>query len=140
VSVGRRQGNGAAEDSRTTAEQYLAALSSGNVDSIVALVTDDFHNEHTSELGSGLVGRSAYAERLPGFLQQFSALQYEVVDSIAEGDRVAMRYRMTANCGGHPIDIPGVMLFTIRDGLVAHRTDVWDSLTFLRQTGAVEER
>jgi hypothetical protein len=47
---------------------------------------------------------------------------------------------MTANFDGHPIDIPGVMLFEIRDGLVAHRTDVWDSLTFLRQTGAVEER
>ena len=67
-------------------------------------------------------------------------LQYEVVDSIVEGNRVAVRYRMTANCAGHPIDIPGVMLFEIDDGLVARRTDVWDSLTFLRQTGAVDER
>ena len=37
---------------------------------------------------------------------------------------------------GHPIDIPGVMLFEVVDGLVARRTDVWDSQTFLRQTGA----
>ena len=36
-------------------------------------------------------------------------------------------------------DIPGVMLFEIRDGLIARRTDVWDSLTFLRQTGAVQQ-
>jgi hypothetical protein len=31
------------------------------------------------------------------------------------------------------------MLFQLRDGLIARRTDVWDSLTFLRQTGAVDE-
>jgi steroid delta-isomerase-like uncharacterized protein len=127
-------------DPRTTAEQYLGALSSGDVDVVVALVTDDFVNEHTSELGSGLVGRSAYAERLPGFLSQFAALQYEVVETIAEHDRVAVRYRLTANFEGHPLDIPGVMLFEVRDGLIARRTDIWDSLTFLRQTGSVDER
>ena len=97
-------------------------------------------NEHTSELGTGLVGRDAYAERLPGFLAQFAALQYEVIDTIVEGGRVAVRYRMTANFDGHPIDIPGVMLFEISEGLIDRRTDVWDSLTFLRQTGAVDER
>jgi ketosteroid isomerase-like protein len=127
-------------DARATVEQYLTALSSADAAGAAALVTDDFVNEHTSELGSGLRGRAAYAERLPGFLAQFAALQYEIVDTIVEGDRVAVRYRMTANCQGHPIDIPGVMLFRVADGLIAQRTDVWDSLTFLRQTGAVEER
>jgi len=125
---------------RVTVEQYLTALSSADVEATASLVTEDFTNEHTSELGSNVQGRAAYAERLPGFLAQFAALHYEVVDTIVEGDRVAVRYRMTANCGGHPIDIPGVMLFRVVDGLIAQRTDVWDSLTFLRQTGAVEER
>ena len=127
-------------DPRTTALDYLAALSAADSAAAVALVTDDFVNEHTSELGSDLDGRAAYAERLPGFLAQFAALHYEVIDTITEGQRVAVRYRMTANFHAHPVDIPGVMLFDIRDGLVARRTDVWDSLTFLRQTGAVEER
>jgi steroid delta-isomerase-like uncharacterized protein len=127
-------------DARATVEQYLQALSSGDVTAIVTLVSDDFHNEHTSTLGSSSHGRDEYQARLPGFLAQFAALQYEVVDSIAESDRVAVRYRLTANCSGHPIDIPGVMLFHVRDGRIARRTDVWDSLTFLRQTGAVEER
>ena len=43
---------------------------------------------------------------------------------------------MTASYDGHPIDITGVMLFEVADGLIARRTDVWDSQTFLRQTGA----
>ena len=127
-------------DARTTVEQYLTALSSGDVDAVIALVTDDFHNEHTSTLGSSSHGRDTYRQRLPGFLEQFAALQYEVVGIIAEHDRVAAQYRLTANFDGHPLDIPGVMLFEVRDGLIARRTDVWDSLTFLRQTGAVAER
>lgn len=127
-------------DPRNTAEAYLAALSAADVDRVLSLVTDDFVNEHTSELGSGCRGRDEYGARLPGFLGPFAALHYEVIESITEGSSVSVRYRMTANFDGHPIDIPGVMLFSIDDGLVARRTDVWDSLTFLRQTGAVEDR
>jgi ketosteroid isomerase-like protein len=127
-------------DARTIAERYLTALSAADADAVLESVADDFVNEHTSEIGTATYGRSTYAERLPGFLAQFVALHYEVIDSIAEGDRVAVRYRLTANFDGHPIDVPGVMLFEVHDGLVSRRTDVWDSLTFLRQTGAVEER
>lgn len=121
-------------------EQYLTALSNGDVTAVVACVTPDFHNEHTSALGSGSLGRDEYRARLPAFLERFAALHYEVVDTIVEGDRAAVRYRLTANFDGHPIDLPGVMLFSVRDGAIARRTDVWDSLTFLSQTGAVEER
>lgn len=119
--------------------QYLTALSNARVDEVVSLVTDDFHNEHTSTLGSSSTGRDAYRDRLPGFLAQFSGLQYEVITTIVEGASIAVRYRLTANFQGDPLDIPGVMLFEVRDHHIAHRTDVWDSMTFLRQTGAVEE-
>jgi ketosteroid isomerase-like protein len=60
--------------------------------------------------------------------------------TVVDDRQAAVRYRLTATVDGHAIDIPGLMLFEIRDGLIAHRTDFWDSLTFLRQTGAVEER
>jgi ketosteroid isomerase-like protein len=119
--------------------EYLAALSAHDVDRIVACVTEDFVNEHTSALGSTSSGREVYRGRLPGFLGQFESLRYEVVDTIVEGDRVAARYRMTAIHEDHALDIPGVMLFIVRDGLIAQRTDVWDSLTFLRQTGMAAE-
>lgn len=121
-------------------ERYLHAISDADADAAAGLVTDDFHNEHTSELGSTSHGRDEYHRRLPGFLEQFAGLHYEVIATVADGDQVVVRYRLTANAGGHPIDIPGVMWFRVRDGLIAHRVDVWDSLTFLRQTGAVEER
>jgi hypothetical protein len=103
-------------------------------------VTDDFVNEHLSELGSGCVGRDEYRRRLPGFLAEFGDLRY-TVEAISALDRVGevvARYRLTATYETMPIDIVGVMWFAVRDGKVARRTDVWDSLTFLRQTGRAD--
>ena len=128
-----------AMEPRSIATRYLAALSAGDPDAIAACVTFDFENEHASALGSSSYGRLGYHDRLPGFLAQFVGLSYEVVSTIAEGDEVAVRYRLTAVHDGYPIDIPGVMLFVIEDGLVAKRTDIWDSLTFLRQIGAITD-
>jgi hypothetical protein len=108
-------------------------------------VTDDFVNEHLAELGFGSVGRDEYRSRLPGFLTAFAGARYTVVtlgvlaetDPPAHGD-VVVRYRFEANHEGTTIDLPGVMWFAVRDGLVARRTDLWDSLTFLRQTGQAD--
>jgi ketosteroid isomerase-like protein len=121
--------------------RYLAGLSSGDPATVLACVGDGFFNEHTSALGSSCTGKDEYAARLPGFLAQFDRLAYAIVDTITESSddgstNVSVRYRMTATHDGHPIDIPGVMLFEVDGGLIRRRTDVWDSLTFLRQTGA----
>jgi ketosteroid isomerase-like protein len=102
-------------------------------DAIAAHVTDDFVNSHASALGSGCVGRDEYRRRLPDFLDRFTGLRYDDVDVIADGDRAAAAYRLRARYDGHDIDIAGVMVFELRDGRIASRTDVWDSLTFLRQ-------
>ena len=103
-------------------------------------MTEDFHNEHTSALGTGLRGRDAYRARLPGFLAEFSDLRYEVEDVIVDGDRAAVPYTMTCVWLGdppaeHPVAIRGVFRFRVEDGLIAHRVDYWDSGDFLRQVG-----
>ena len=120
-------------------QQYLDAFASADPDALAALVTDDFVNEHLSELGSGCTGRDEYRRRLPGFLSTFAGARY-VVDAIGPlGDAdVVARYRFAAEYEGMPIDIPGVMWFEVRDDLIARRTDLWDSLTFLRQTGQAD--
>jgi ketosteroid isomerase-like protein len=62
-------------------------------------------------------------------------LHYEVEDTIAEGDKVAVPYILTATVDGHPIRIRGMFRFVVRDGLVAHRVDYWDSKDYERQVG-----
>jgi len=114
---------------------YLRSFASGDPDQVARHVTENFVNEHTAALGSGCVGRDEYRRRLPGFLASFPALEYEIEQLIVDGDRVAAAYRMTATPAQGPVDIRGVMVIEVRDGLVTRRTDYWDSLTFLRQTG-----
>lgn len=122
----------------STAEQvaatYLASFATADPDRIAVLVTEDFVNEHASALGGGCRGRDQYRERLPGFLASLPGLRYEVEQLVVDGNTVAAAYRLTATSDDHPVDIRGVMMIEVRDGLVAARTDYWDSLTFLRQT------
>ena len=123
---------------------YLQALGGDDPDAVIAFVADDFRNEHFSALGSNSTGRDEYRRRLPGFMEAFRGRHYEI-DAVVEqrgddaaddsGDVVA-RYRLTATSDGTPIDIPGMMWITVEHGLITRRIDSWDSLTFLRQTGA----
>lgn len=113
---------------------YIEALNAHDVDRIASCVSEDFVNEHTSAAGHSLVGRDAYRERLPRFLGDMQGLHYDVEEVIADGDRCALAYRMGATWQGHPFSIRGVFRMRVRDGLIAHRVDYWDSLDFMKQT------
>ena len=102
---------------------------------MVAHVSEGFSNVHTSALGLPSEGRAGYLSRLGDFLATFAGLSYEAEEIIVEGDRVAAAYVMRARADGKPFEIRGVMRLTVRDGLIERRTDYFDSLTFLRQTG-----
>jgi len=115
---------------------YLASFAAADADAVAAHVAADFRNEHTSALGSSSTGRDEYRRRLPAFLASFPGLAYEVETVIADGGDVAVAYRMTATSDGHPVTVRGVMVFDVVDGLIAGRTDYWDSLGFLRQVSA----
>lgn len=119
----------------TVAESYLASFATGDPEAIAAHVSEDFRNEHTSALGEPCRGRASYRERLAGFLERFEGLVYEPEEILVAGDRVAAAYVMRARYKGKPIEIRGVFRMTIVDGLVTHRCDYFDSLSFLRQTG-----
>jgi hypothetical protein len=124
----------------TRARAYLASFAEGDPDAIAALVTDGFVNDHASALGTGCVGRAEYARRLPGFLASMPGLRYEAGEPIVQGERVALPYVLhatgTTPAGDDvPVHVRGVMLLRFEGDLIAERLDVWDSLTFLRQTG-----
>ena len=116
---------------------YLQAFSTGQAEAVVAFVTDDFVNEHTAALGGGCIGIEEYRQRLPGFLASMPGLRYDIEDVVADGDRVCAAYTLRTTVNERPIAVRGVMRFVVRDGLVAHRVDYWDSLVFQRQAGLV---
>ena len=130
-------------DTRGAVTAFVAALNAGDPDAIAACVTEDFVNEHTSARGRSLTGRAAYRERLEGFLTTFAGLHYEVEELLADGDRAAVAYRMTAlmrrdGAPAVPVDVRGVFRFGVRDGLVAARADYWDGEVVAAQIAAVD--
>jgi ketosteroid isomerase-like protein len=48
---------------------------------------------------------------------------------------VCAAYTLRTTVNDRPIAVRGVMRFIVRDGLIAKRTDYWDSLVFQRQAG-----
>lgn len=113
---------------------YLASFASGNPDQVVVHVTDDFDNQQVSELGASCQGRETYRQRLAAFLADFKELRYEAQTVIAQGDQAAVPYKMSCRYGDKPVVIDGVMIMTLRDGLIASRADYWDGVSFLKQT------
>ena len=114
---------------------YLNAFATGDPEAVVALVTDDFVNEHTAALGSGCVGKTEYASRVPGFLASMPGLRYEIEDVIADGTNVCAAYTLHTHLNDRDIAVRGVMRFAVVGDRIAHRVDYWDSLVFQRQAG-----
>tara|TARA_B110000240_G_scaffold145048_1_gene160414 strand:- start:69 stop:464 length:396 start_codon:yes stop_codon:yes gene_type:complete len=121
---------------------YLDAFSRGDPDEISGFVAEEFHNEHLSSIASSCVGIDEYRRRLPNFLATFVDRSYAVLELVEQGtaahSQVVVRNDFTALYDGMPIDIPGVMWFTVEDGLITKRTDVWDSGIFVAQTATTD--
>ena len=80
------------------------------------------------------------------FHRSFPDVRWEVLDMIAEDDRVAMRLVMTGTHRGEFFGIPptdcrveveGIHLLRIRDGKVIEHQGVNDDLGFMQQLGAL---
>jgi ketosteroid isomerase-like protein len=95
---------------------------------VASWVARDFVNEHTAAGGVSRHGRAEYRAALDTFLADFADLHYAVESLIVDGPNCAVPYRMTALMKGRPLDIRGVFVFVVNaDGLIARRTDYWDS-------------
>jgi ketosteroid isomerase-like protein len=129
-----------ADDVRALALSFLASFAAGDADRIASHVTDDFVNDHASALGTGCAGRAEYRARLDSFLASMPGLRYVAGEPIVEGTRVALPYDLhargtTPDGTDVPVHVRGVMLLRFDGPLIAERLDVWDALTYLRQTG-----
>jgi predicted ester cyclase len=64
-------------------------------------------------------------------------LAFEVLDQVAEGDRVASRFALTGSNRGRRIRLEGITLSRLRDGRIVEDWSGFDSLEVLRQLGLV---
>ena len=114
---------------------YLRSFESADPELIVKHLSEEFENNQMGLIGKGCKGRAVYQQRLVGFLAQFRNLRYTVDDIIEIGDRVATAYTMYAEDNDKPVEIRGIMFFSIEKNLITRRSDCWDGLSYLQQMG-----
>ncbi|HEY7033830.1 MAG TPA: ester cyclase [Thermomicrobiales bacterium] len=92
-------------------------------------------------------GREGFRAQWRQWRTAFPDLHFEIVDLVAEGDKVLTRWVMTGTHRGEFLGIPatgrairvaGMSLDRIEDGLVAEGFDGWDALGLRRQLGVYE--
>jgi predicted ester cyclase len=65
----------------------------------------------------------------------FDDLTFEVLDQVAEGDRVASRFVLTGSNHGRRVRLWGIVISRLRDGRVVEDWSAFDGVELLRQLG-----
>ena len=102
------------------------------------------HVMHDPQVPCG-IGPEAFAEVVSVYQNSVEG-HWEVEDIFSAGDRVAVRWtgsgRHTGEINGIPptgaeVRVDAVSIFRMRDGKIAETWEVWDTLSFLQQVGAI---
>ena len=103
---------------------FNAALNAGDLDGMLACLTDDtvFENTYPAPDGARYAGRAAVRAFWDEFLRASRQPRFEVEEIFACGPRCVMRWTYHwLDAQGQPGHIRGVDVYTIRDGLIAEK-------------------
>ena len=132
------------EINKTIARQAMEALHQRDLDGVSATVAPDarFYGWAPESLNV-----DGYKGFMSGLLAAFPDSRFPVDDVIAEGDRVAVRHRLQGThqaefegipATGKKVEIIGIVIFRIENGMIAEAWLNADLLGMLQQLGVVQ--
>jgi predicted ester cyclase len=114
---------------RTALEQVCAR---GDLERARELYADDFL-DHVNALE--FRGQEGIAESVAMYRAIFPDLRIEVVDQVADGDRVVSRWVLHGTHRGRRVTMPGITISRFENDKIAEDWTVSDNLGLLRQIG-----
>jgi predicted ester cyclase len=120
-----------AQVARTAIEQVCAR---GDMDLAPSCYAEDFADHFANAEYHGLEGVRQSTDLYRALLDD---LRFEVVDQMAQDDRVASRWVLTGTNRGRRIQTWGITLSRLRDGRIVEDWSGFDSLDLVRQLGVV---
>jgi len=117
------------EVARTALEQVCAR---GDMDLAPRCYAEDFADHVGSLEYRGLEG-VRHSTAL--YRALFDDLTFEVLDQVAEGDRVASRFVLTGSNRGRRVRLWGIVISRLRDGRIVEDWSAFDGVELLRQLG-----
>jgi steroid delta-isomerase-like uncharacterized protein len=134
------------ENARMLADFMEAVWNRGDESAADRFLADEYriHSDPGDPWEGATLSREGFKERLRSSRAPFPDLLFEIGETIAEGDRVAIAWRMrgthTGPLGpypatGRPIDVAGMTVYYFRDGRITGHTQVVDRVAVAQQLG-----
>ena len=136
-----------AEENKTVLRREVEELynHAGNLDVVEEIFSPDYvSHEPTSGEVRGIEGARQFAAT---FRKAFPDLQNTIVDMVAEGDKVAMRFRGSGthlgeteafgSPTGKPMEITGITIKRFADGKIVEAWTNFDALGMMQQLGVI---
>ena len=124
-------------------ENAVAQMNSGNLEGYLEMYSDDLT---LHGYPPGVEGKAGVSEFYAGFAKALPDVELTAEDVIADGDKVAVRYRiqgthsdelMGVPATGNKVDVDGQSFFRFEDGRVVERWQALDGAALLMQLGAL---
>jgi predicted SnoaL-like aldol condensation-catalyzing enzyme len=98
--------------------EVAAAISSGGAFHVAAWFTEDFrlHDPTAGDWPTGHIGASKLLEKFSTLTQP---IKLEILDSIEEGNRVAVRWGLSGIYKGDPVQFAMMAIYRFQDGRIA---------------------
>jgi glyoxylase-like metal-dependent hydrolase (beta-lactamase superfamily II)/predicted ester cyclase len=128
----------------TVARRYFAAIDAKEIEDAVSLWAPGGRENVRGQVD--VLAPEGVREFIGGLIGAVPDLNMQVVSTTTEGDRCGVHWRLTGTFAGPesfagvaptgaPIELEGVDLLTVRDGLIQSNDAFTDSMTFARQIG-----
>lgn len=124
-----------AETNKDIVRRFLGAVEAGDVDTIEALQAPECT---WWIIGGGEISRAAYTDAVKGMLLTASPRTVEIIGMVAEGDTVAAEIRSAMHFGERVYANEYHDLFVLRDGLIVHGREYFDTTKVAAFFGAQE--
>jgi len=136
MSIADRQ----AANKRAITELFEQCFNHGDVERLPALVAEEYQGPN------GQKGPGAFQSTITQIRATLTGAHYGVEDVVAEGDRVAVRWRLSGRQDGpfrafpashNNVDNAGMAIFVLENGKIVRASLLTDQLGFLQQIGVL---
>jgi steroid delta-isomerase-like uncharacterized protein len=129
------------------ADMINQAWNSHDIESVLRFYSPDYVGDDVGQ-AAPLHGHEGLRAMLENYWRAFPDLRFRVVSTLVEGDRVAIVWVaegthqgpiMNIPPTGHPVEVRGVSVIDVQDGLVVRGQHIWDLAGMLRHLGLLPD-
>lgn len=133
-----------AQENKELYRRVVDELNRGDLESSLAFTSPD------ATLNGQPLGREGDRHRAEMLAEAFPDQHYDILDMVAEGDKLVVRWRMTGTHegvlagptmtlqpSGKRLDMWGMSMYRIKGGMATEIWESFDMLDFLRQLGVL---